>query len=93
MAANFDDERTFNRESRSIPQLIRDFTHEITALVRDEVNLARGEVSEKISQTGKGITRLGMGALVLFAGLLGLMDAAVVGLLPAMPPQQPWLAP
>lgn len=93
MAANFDEARAFNREGRSIPQLIRDFTGDVTALVRDEVDLAKSEVSEKISQLGSGLTWLGIGALVLFAGLLVLLDAATVGLLLVLPPEQPWLAP
>ncbi len=93
MAANFDDERAFSREGRSIPQLIRDFAYEITALVRDEVDLAKREVSDNISQLGKGLSWFGLGALVFFAGLLVLLDAAVAGLLLVLPPGQPWLAP
>ncbi len=94
MSAEMHDTKGFHRESRSIAQLIRDFTHESTALVQDEVDLAKAEVSEKISQLGSGLRNLGMGALVLFAGLLVLLDAAVAGLLMVIPlEQQAWAAP
>lgn len=93
MSAEMHDTKVFHRESRSIAQLIRDFTHESTALVQDEVDLAKAEVSEKISQLGSGLRNLGMGALVLFAGLLVLLDAAVAGLLKVIPLEQAWAAP
>jgi hypothetical protein len=93
MAAQIHERTAFEHEDRSIPRLIRDFTHETTALLRDEVDLARSEVSEKISQLGRGLTYLGAGALVLFAGLLVLLDAAVVALAEAIPPDQAWLSP
>ncbi|MDT8386565.1 MAG: phage holin family protein [Thiogranum sp.] len=93
MSAEMHDTKAFQRENRSIAQLIRDFTRESTALVQDEVDLAKAEVSEKISQLGSGLRNLGMGALVLFAGLLVLLDAAVAGLLMVIPLEQAWAAP
>lgn len=93
MAAELHEMSDFERQERSIPRLIRDFTHETTALLRDEVDLAKSELSEKISQLGTGLTYVGAGALVLFAGLLVLLDAAVVALAKIFPPDQLWLAP
>jgi hypothetical protein len=79
--------------SRSILQLLRDFTRETTALLRDEVDLAKTEVSEKIGRLGSGLVYLGAGALVAFAGLLLLLDAAVVALLGAFPELPVWAGP
>jgi len=92
MAAELRQPSDFERHDRSIPRLIRDFTHETTALLRDEVDLAKSEVGEKISQLGSGLSYLGAGALVLFAGFLVLLAAAVIGLEQVLPPDKPWLA-
>lgn len=91
--AEYETDIPYKTANRSIPQLIRDFTRETTALVRDEVDLAKSEVTDKISQLGSGMSTLVIGALVFFAGLLVLLDAAVAALLQVIPPDQVWLAP
>ncbi len=83
----------FERQSRSIPQLIRDFTHESTALVRDEVELAKNEVAEKLSDLESGITNQGAGALVLFGGFLVFLDAVVLWLMEVFSADHAWLSP
>ena len=50
------------------------------ALVRDEVDLARQEVREKLSEVKAGLVLFAVGATVGFASLLVLCAAAVVGL-------------
>jgi hypothetical protein len=57
-----------------------DLSTETTALLRGEIDLAKAEVSEKVSQAAMAVAALAAGALVLFAGFLGLLDAAVFGL-------------
>lgn len=95
MATQFerDDYVQSERSERSIPQLLRDFTRETTALLRDEAALARTEITDRVAEMGKGLAYVGAGALVLFAGVLVLLDAVVVMLLDAFPTMQPWLAP
>ena len=78
---------------RSVLQLLRDFTSETTALLRDEVDLAKTEVSEKIGRLGSGLVYLGAGALVAFAGFLVLLDAAVVAIIGAFPEMPLWAGP
>jgi len=93
MAVELHETREYKREDRSVLQLLRDITREATALLEDEVNLARREVSERIGSLGNGMSHLVIGALVFFAGLMVLLDAVVVALAQVFPPQQLWLAP
>ena len=67
-------------------------------LVRQEVALAKAEISEKAAQIGRRIACLAAGALLAFAGVLGLLVAAgaglYVGLATVMDPDIAlWLAP
>ena len=53
---------------------------QIGELVRKGLELARAEANEAASRVLSGATALVVGALVAFAGLLVLLDAAVYGL-------------
>jgi Flp pilus assembly protein TadB len=77
------------KEERTISQLFSELSKETTDLVRQEVQLAKAETSEKISQAGKGIGMLAAGALVAFCGLLVLVAMLVIVLNGFM---QTWLA-
>ena len=68
------------KDDRSIGQLLSDLANETTTLVRKEIELAKTEMSEKLSQVGGGVVALAAGGLVFFAGFLVLLDAAVYGL-------------
>ena len=85
--------RHADTHGRSIPRLLRDFIAELTALMRDEVALAKGEVKQNISALSSGLLVVGAGALVALAGFIVLLDALVVAILPAMPDGAPWLSP
>jgi hypothetical protein len=83
----------FTDDGRSLGTLVADLTRESTTLVQQEVALARAEVSEKVSQVGTALASLMIGGLVLFAGLLKLLDAAIYGIGEMFPPDLgPWLA-
>jgi hypothetical protein len=83
----------FTNDDRSLGTLVADLTRESTTLVQQEVALARAEVSEKVSQVGTALASLIIGGLVLFAGLLKLLDAAIYGIGEMFPPDLgPWLA-
>jgi uncharacterized membrane protein YqjE len=69
-----------DRDQRSIGRLLTDLSTETTALLRGEIDLAKAELSEKVSQAAMAVAALAAGALVLFAGFLVLLDAAVFGL-------------
>jgi protein-S-isoprenylcysteine O-methyltransferase Ste14 len=65
---------------RSIPGILTDLFNHFTVLLRQEGELARTEISEKISQTGASITMIVIGAVVLMPAMVILLEAAVVGL-------------
>jgi hypothetical protein len=69
-------ERTHDRmQDRSLPDIFIDLFHQLTALLRNEGQLARVELSEKLDKViGAGVV-LGAGALLLLPGLLLLLDA------------------
>jgi Putative Actinobacterial Holin-X, holin superfamily III len=69
-----------DKDDRPLGRLLTDLSNETTALVRGEVDLAKAEISEKISQAAMAVAALAAGGLVLFAGFLVLLDSAVFGL-------------
>lgn len=67
-------------EMRSIPQLLSDLTREVSALVRQEGQLVRAEVSEKVDQVKKGAGEVAGGGVLLLAAVLFVLQAAVIAL-------------
>jgi xanthine/uracil permease len=82
-------------QNRSIMSLISDLARETTTLVRDEVQLAKAEVSEKVDQVGDGITSLLSGGIIVFSGVLVLLYAVVVVVADLISgwTTEPWVAP
>lgn len=76
-------------QDRSLGSLFADLTQETTGLVRQEVDLAKAEISEKASQVGSAIALLAVGGALALAGFLVLLQAVVVALSNVM---EPWLA-
>lgn len=68
------------REERSIGQLLKELRDETTTLLRQEVDLAKAEMSEKASRTGKNLGSLAVGGGVAFLGALALLAAVTYGL-------------
>lgn len=65
---------------RPLGELFGDLSSQISRLVRDEVRLARAEMSEKARNAGRGAIFAGMGAALAYAGLLALVAALIIGL-------------
>jgi hypothetical protein len=65
---------------RPLSSLFSELAGETTTLVRKEVELARAEMSEKMSQAATGAISLAAGGLVAFAGLIFLLLSATIGL-------------
>lgn len=65
---------------KTVPALFGDLMHEVTSLFHNEVRLVRAEVSQKVSQLESGAGSLGASAVLGFAALLLLLEAAVFGL-------------
>jgi xanthine/uracil permease len=57
-------------DSRSLGELFGDLGRQVGTLVRQEVTLAKVELSEKASQTGRNVASLAVGGVIAYAGLL-----------------------
>jgi uncharacterized membrane protein YqjE len=77
-------------DRRSIAALFGDLLSESTTLIRQEIDLAKAEASQKVGQVGRGAAMLGAGGAVAFAGFLYLLLSASVALENWV---EPWLAP
>jgi len=67
-------------EERSLGQLLTDLQRQFTTLVRQEVELAKTEMTQKATRVGKDIAFLVAGGAVAYAGLLGILAAIAIGL-------------
>jgi len=67
-------------DERSIGELFADLSHELTTLVRQEINLATTEMSGKAGRVGRHLGTLAVGGAVAYAGFLALIAALIVGL-------------
>lgn len=75
---------------RSLGELFADLSRETGELVREEVALAKTELTHKAGAVGKDIGFLAAGGAVAYAGLLAIIAAIAVGL--AQAGVTPWLA-
>jgi Putative Actinobacterial Holin-X, holin superfamily III len=57
-------------DQSSIVDLLKNLRDDTTNLVRDEISLAKTEITEKISSASRNIGYLAAGALVAYAGLV-----------------------
>ncbi len=81
-------------ENRSLVALFSDLFRETSTLVHQEAQLAKAEISEKVSEFGKGIAAIAIGGAIIFAGFIVLLFAASNGLALLLPPEHAdWLAP
>jgi len=71
------------REERSLGDLFSDLSRETTTLVRQEVQLAKAELTQSATEAVRGIGMLVAGGAVAYAGLLFLLLAVVFGLIEA----------
>jgi uncharacterized membrane protein YqjE len=76
-------------ESQSLPELVGGLANDITKLIRGEVQLAKTEVNEKVSQATSGAAMLAAGGIIAFSGFLILLLAAVFALANVV---EPWLS-
>lgn len=65
---------------RPTAELVRDLSAQLSTLVRQELELARLELTDKGKHAGKGLGLFGAGGLLAFLGLATLIGAAVAGL-------------
>ena len=67
--------------SRSVPELFSDAVGQLGKLVGNEFELARAELSEKVSQVGRSTAMIGAGAVILMPALVLLLLAASAALI------------
>jgi len=72
-----------SRDERSLGDLFSDLSRETTTLVRQEVQLAKAELTQSATEAARGIGMLVAGGAVAYAGLLFLLLAIVFGLIEA----------
>jgi hypothetical protein len=78
------------RDERSLGDLFAELARETSTLVRQEVQLAKAELTQSASEAGRGIASLVAGGAIAYAGLLFLLLAVVLGLWDAG--LEPWLS-
>jgi drug/metabolite transporter (DMT)-like permease len=67
-------------DDRSLRELFSDLTQSVTTLFRKEIELARAEISEKLSQAGVATGALAAGGILALAALIVLLQALVIAL-------------
>jgi drug/metabolite transporter (DMT)-like permease len=67
-------------DDRSLKELLADLTHSVTTLFRKEIELARAETSEKLSQAGVAAGAIAAGGVLALAALIVLLQALVIAL-------------
>src|SRR3954465_4737933 len=79
---------------RSLFALFSDLWRETSTLVHEEAELAKAEMSEKVSQLSTGLAELAIGGLIVFAGFIVTLIALSNGLAHFLPEEQAdWLPP
>jgi len=76
---------TERKDERSLGELFAELARETSVLVRQEVELAKTEMTQKVSQVGRDAGTIGIGGAIAYAGLLVLISAVILGLGEIMP--------
>lgn len=74
---------------RPIGEMFQELADDARKLINLEVTLAKTELSEKASQTGKAVGFMAAGGFIIYAGFLAVMFAVILGLSYVLPP---WLS-
>lgn len=77
------------QDERSLGALFSELANETSTLVRQEVALAKAEVSEKASRVGKNVGYIAAGGAVAYAGVLAIVAGIIIGLSSFIPA---WIA-
>jgi len=67
-------------EDRSLGDLFADLSRDTTTLVRQEVELAKTELTQKATRVGKDVGFLAVGGAIAYAGVLAFVAACVLAL-------------
>ena len=78
------------RDERSLGDLFTELARETSTLVRQEMQLAKAELTQSATEAGRAVAFLLIGGAVAYAGVLFLLLAVVYGLIAAG--IDPWLS-
>jgi amino acid transporter len=67
-------------DNRSLGELFAELANETTTLVRQEIQLAKTEMTQKAATAGKDVGMIGAGGALAYAGLLAIIAAVIIGL-------------
>jgi len=67
-------------DNRTLGEMFGELSREIRTLVHQEIQLARTELTEKMSRLGKGVGFVIGGGLLAYGGLLAIVAAIVLAL-------------
>lgn len=73
------------REDRSLGELFAELASETSTLVRQEVALAKSELTQKATRVGRQIGFLVIGGAIAYAAFLAVMSAVIIGLAQLIP--------
>jgi hypothetical protein len=83
--------RTRTTEERSLGELFGELTQDVGLLVRQEAQLAKTEMQQKLSRVTTDLVALGFGGVVALVGGLALTSALILLLIDPVG-LKPWLA-
>ena len=67
-----------SRDDRSLGELFADLARELGDLLREEVALAKTEMTQKATRIGRNVGMLAAGGLIAYAGFLALVATAIL---------------
>ena len=67
-----------DKDDRSIGELVAELSQETVTLVRQEIQLAQAEMTQKATRVGKNVGFLVVGGVVAYTGALALIAAAII---------------
>ncbi|HEV7128732.1 MAG TPA: phage holin family protein [Ktedonobacterales bacterium] len=73
------------RDDRSLGDLFGELTRDMTTLVRQEIALAKTEMTQKATAAGRQVAMLIGGGVVLYSAFLALLATITIALAYAMP--------
>ena len=71
---------TVSGDNRSIADIVGDLSGNVSTLMRKEIQLARAETSEKVSQAAVAVGSILAGGVLALAALIVLLQALVIAL-------------
>lgn len=69
-----------DRDNRPLGELFKDLSHDTQKLINQEIELAKTEISEKVSRMLKDVASIAIGGFVAYTGVLVLVAAIVLAL-------------